>query len=298
MAPDGYAWWYLDALSDDGRHALTLIAFVGSVFSPYYARARRRGPADPEHHVALNVALYGATRRWTMTERGRASLQRTATSLRIGPSALRWEGGVLCVDLAELATPWPARVCGRLRLEPQLGSADPVLLSASGSHHWQPIAPRARVSVDLDAPALRWQGDGYLDANWGAGPLEGAFVGWHWSRSALPDGGCLLQYDVQRRDGSLGSLNLRVGRGGDIEALEPQAVSTLPSSRWGLARQAQGPATLATTLEDGPFYVRSMLATPWRGQTLRTVHESLSLQRFSSPWVQALLPFRMPRRGG
>ena len=76
-------------MSDDERHALTLIAFVGSVFSPYYARARRRGPADPEHHVALNVALYGATRRWTMTERGRASLQRTATSLRIGPSAMR-----------------------------------------------------------------------------------------------------------------------------------------------------------------------------------------------------------------
>ncbi len=33
----GYAWWYVDALSDDGRHGLTLIAFIGSVFSPYYA---------------------------------------------------------------------------------------------------------------------------------------------------------------------------------------------------------------------------------------------------------------------
>ena len=39
--PDGgYAWWYLDALSDDGRHGLTVIAFIGSVFSPYYAWAR------------------------------------------------------------------------------------------------------------------------------------------------------------------------------------------------------------------------------------------------------------------
>ena len=28
------------------------------------------------------------------------------------------------------------------------------------------------------------------------------------------------------------------------------------------------------------------------------VHESLSLQRFERPWVQVLLPFRMPRRGG
>ena len=41
---DGYVWWYVDALSDDGRHGLTLIAFIGSVFSPYYAW---RGGAAP-----------------------------------------------------------------------------------------------------------------------------------------------------------------------------------------------------------------------------------------------------------
>jgi carotenoid 1,2-hydratase len=35
VAPGGYAWWYLDALSDDGRHGLVVIAFIGSVFSPY-----------------------------------------------------------------------------------------------------------------------------------------------------------------------------------------------------------------------------------------------------------------------
>ena len=42
---NGYAWWYIDALSDDGKQGLTIIAFIGSVFSPYYAWARRRGPA-------------------------------------------------------------------------------------------------------------------------------------------------------------------------------------------------------------------------------------------------------------
>jgi carotenoid 1,2-hydratase len=66
----GYAWWYVDGLSDDGRHGITLIAFIGSVFSPYYAWARRRGGGDPEHHCALNVALYGAGgKRWALTER-------------------------------------------------------------------------------------------------------------------------------------------------------------------------------------------------------------------------------------
>ena len=64
FAENGYAWWYVDALSDDGAHALTIIAFIGSVFSPYYAWARQRGRGDPENHVAVNVALYGTPGKW------------------------------------------------------------------------------------------------------------------------------------------------------------------------------------------------------------------------------------------
>ena len=44
---DGYRWWYVDALSADGRHGITIIAFIGSVFSPFYAWSRRKRPADP-----------------------------------------------------------------------------------------------------------------------------------------------------------------------------------------------------------------------------------------------------------
>ena len=39
VVPGGYAWWYVDAISDDGQHGLTFIAFVVSVFSPYDAWA-------------------------------------------------------------------------------------------------------------------------------------------------------------------------------------------------------------------------------------------------------------------
>ena len=56
VVPGGYAWWYLDALSDDGQHGLAIIIFLGSVFSPYYAWSGRR---DPLNHCAVNVALYG-----------------------------------------------------------------------------------------------------------------------------------------------------------------------------------------------------------------------------------------------
>ena len=49
------------------------------------------------------------------------------------------------------------------------------------------------------------------------------------------------------------------------------------------------------TLEDTPFYARSLLDTHLLGQAAVAVHESLSLARFRSGWVQAMLPFRMPR---
>jgi carotenoid 1,2-hydratase len=52
---------------------------------------------------------------------------------------------------------------------------------------------------------------------------------------------------------------------------------------------------LRETLEDTPFYTRSILDTVLDGKPAEAMHESLSLTRYSSPWVKLLLPFRMPR---
>ena len=49
------------------------------------------------------------------------------------------------------------------------------------------------------------------------------------------------------------------------------------------------------TLEDAPFYARSQLAGRVFGDDVQVMHESLSLDRFQMPIVQAMLPFRMPR---
>jgi len=306
VAPSGYAWWYVDALSDDGRHGLTLIAFIGSVFSPYYAWARRRSgaqrPADPLHYCAINVALYGASgKRWSLTERGRSSLQRNADSLVIGPSSLMWDGNGLTVQIDEVTAPFPSRIRGFVRLHPLALVDNPMALDAEGQHHWRPIAPCARVEVSLTHPALRWSGPGYLDSNAGHGPLEDAFSDWTWSRANV-HGGTAVLYDVNRRLGGKFSLAMRFDPTGAIEHFAPPSVIDLPGTGWRVKRETRSDngytATVLKTLEDTPFYARSILSSHLLGESVTAMHESLSLDRFRARWVQMLLPFRMPRAWG
>lgn len=301
MAPGGYAWWYVDALSDDGRHAITLIAFVGSVFSPYYAWRRRRRAVAAVEHCALNVALYGETaNRWAMTERGEDDVVREPATFVVGPSAALWAGDVLEIQVAETTVPWPSRLRGVVRVHPHALTAHSFALDAAGRHRWRPIAPAARVEVDFEQPRLRWSGAGYLDSNIGDEPLERGFSRWHWSRAAHRDGAAVL-YDATPRDGAPLSLALRFDRHGEVERAESPPAAALPRTAWGIERATRADdrsPTLRTTLENAPFYARSLVDSRLFGIDAASVHESLDLDRFASPLVQWMLPFRMPRATG
>lgn len=286
-------------MSDDARHGLTLIAFVGSVFSPYYAWARARGAADPLQHCALNVALYGAHgKRWALTERRRSAIRRTRDTLVVGPSSVSWDGGALTVDIDEVTFPMPSRIRGRVRLFPKAVVARPVALDAAGRHQWIPIAPCARVEVALEQPGLHWVGAGYFDSNAGDAPLEDDFQGWHWSRADLRNGTCVL-YDVARRDGTNFALARHFDPAGNAREIAPPPLAGLPRTRWRIERATRSdggaPACVQTTLEDTPFYARSMVRAQVQGTPVSAIHESLSLDRFRAAWVKLLLPFRMPR---
>jgi carotenoid 1,2-hydratase len=287
-------------MSDDGRHGLSVIAFVGSVFSPYYALARRRGSADPENHVAINVALYGPEgHRWAMTERGRSALARDRFNLRIGPSSVRWQDGALIVDIDEIAVPLPRRIRGRLIVQPKVINERSFAIDRAGRHVWQPIAPSARVAVALEHPKLQWQGAAYVDCNHGSEPLEAAFQSWSWMRTIEPERTRIF-YDRICADGSEHPLGLDFTATGTREIAGPPSVA-LQRAFWGIDRivrsQSQAATSIIATWEDGPFYARSLVAVQLDGEVYRAVHETVSLTRFRSPIVQAMLPFRMPRRG-
>ena len=294
----GYRWWYLDGLSADGRHGLTIIGFVGSVFSPDYAMGRRSGGADPENHCALNVALYGeGGHRWSMTERGRRSIAREAERFAIGPSTMRWEEGALVIDIDEVTVPIPSRLKGRVRLTPSAICAHEVLLDPAGLHTWRPVAPFSRIEAEFENPRLSWEGIGYHDSNWGAVPLEDSFESWVWSRAAMNDGAAII-YDTVLKGGGTSAFALEISGGGEVRPREVPPRAEMPTTFWRMKRhmRAGGSFREVSLLEDSPFYTRTLLRVPAEGGEADAFHESLSLARFRNPVVQAMLPFRMPRR--
>ncbi len=295
--PNGYAWWYVDALSDDGQSGITIIAFIGSVFSPYYALARRKGVADPLNHCAVNVAIYRkGGNRWAMTERPRHAVSRNSNSFTVGPSQLSWDGKSLIIRLNEISVPIPGRVSGTVRVVPTAITQQFFSLNEDGNHWWWPIAPYARVQVALEHPHLRWQGDGYFDMNSGDAPLEQGFSDWQWSRGAMQDGTAIV-YEARRRDGSRIDLAVAFDPQGRMQLFEPPPAVPLKRTGWKVGRsvRSDGEASLVRTLENAPFYARSVVSARLLGEPVTLMHESLSLDRFKMPIVQAMLPFRMPR---
>ncbi len=291
-------------MSDDGRTAVTVIAMLGSVFSPFYARARASGGrADPLAHVALNVAVYAPGRSlWSLTERGGSAVRRSADELMIGASTVRWEGDSLLIDVEERTAPFGRRLAGRIRLTPEQRGGEVLRLDAAGRHRWMPIAPHAHVDVVLTAPSpLRFSGAAYLDANHGDEALEEAFEGWTWARVARRDG-AVVTYDVTRRDGTRQRIARSFARGGEATHaidVSPIAETRAAATRWRMHRVLHGEPGAAPrvvrTLEDTPFYARSLIETRFFGERAVGTHEVLSLDRFRSGIVQWMLPFRMRR---
>jgi carotenoid 1,2-hydratase len=297
---NGYRWWYIDAVSNDGEHGLTIIAFVGSVFSPYYALARRRGSADPENHCAINVALYSKKgKSWCMTERGRNVIERRENRFRVGPSSMSWSNNTLVVRIDEIAVPFPRRIRGEVRLTPLAQTGHTEVLDHEGKHFWHPLAPLAHLDARFEAPTLSWSGHGYHDMNWGDVPLEASFESWNWSRAQLSNG-AFVTYDVKRRDQSPNSFALHFDMNGNARRLPSPAATDLGRSFWRMPRvmRSDGATNLLRALEDAPFYTRSLVSTVIGAEQVTAFHESLSLDRFRMPVVQAMLPFRMPRRSG
>ncbi len=301
VCENGYRWWYIDAISDDGQNSLTIIVFVGSVFSPYYAWSRNRSPTSAEHHCAINVALYGTVNRWTMTERSANSIERTATRYRIGPSDVTLINNELVCNIDEVSVPLPRKVVGQIRVNLHGLTDSTLALDSNNLHFWRVLAPNTRITVGFKKPEIHWSGNAYVDTNFGYEPMGQAFKSWNWSRAHLENSDTVVQYDVKRRDGTHDLKTLSFAHNDCVELPGLTRHKALPKTRyWRIKQntrlQSGEDITNLAVLEDTPFYSRNRFTTKIDGKHAVCIHESIDFDRLNKRWVQCLLPFRMPRR--
>lgn len=271
------------------------------MFSPWYRWSGRR---DPENHVCLNVATYGPGGRFTMTDRGRAALRQSESTLRIGPSSVHWDNGALRIDIDEVSgPPLISRVRGTIILRPKAVTPVDLPLTPDGAHVWRPFAPVADIDVALDAPGWQWTGHGYFDANFGTRALEEDFSFWTWGRYPTATGASCF-YDATRLDGSNLATAIRFGTDGSASLqTDPPPLTPMRRSLWAVRRETRAdagapqPRQVKAMLE-APFYSRSMVETRIDGETTVGVHEALDLHRFRSPLIKPMLAVRVPRRPG
>lgn len=274
---------------------------LGNVFSPYYARSRAAGPSDPLAFNTMNVAYYGKEGgAWALTEQGPAALRRSTDSLAIGSSRLLLDSdGSLTVLLDEKTAPFGRTLRGRVHIVADAWRHESFALDRAGRHRWSPLALGAAATVDLELPRKRtWTGKAYVDTNFGVEPLERGFSSWDWSRSN-GNGSTHVVYDVVRRDGTRGIIRRSFRDDGSSEPLEGVQVARLPRTRWGVQRVVPSDvgsrARVVRSLEDTPFYARTLAETTLGGERHHLVHETVDMDRFESGWVRFLIPFRMRR---
>lgn len=234
-----------------------------------------------------------------MTERGRNDIFAENTNLIIGPSRVRYCGDALVAEIDERASPIPRRAKGTIRIHPRSVNPDPFRLDYEGRHIWHPVVPSARVELKFSTPDIAWSGEGYVDMNHGSEALEEGFRHWNWSRSCLTDRAVVF-YEGALKDGEPFGLSLSFAPDGTASSIPAPMEQPLARTIWLLPRWTRTDrgtkSKIARTLEDTPFYSRTILDSRLFGETVKTMHESVDLNRFSARWTQALLPYRMPRK--
>lgn len=238
-----------------------------------------------------------------MTDRGRAALRLTETSMTVGPSALRWAGDTLVIDVREIgALPIVTPVRGQIRVKVPRVTGVEMPLTEDGAHVWRPFSPSARIEVALEKHGWAWTGHGYFDANFGTRALEEDFSYWTWGRFPTSKGSVCI-YDAQRLDGTALTQALLFPHDGAPHGIPMPPKTRMRRSLWAVKREIRADAGAprprqVLNMLDAPFYNRAMVQTRLCEEDVIGTYEALDLRRFRSPLLKPMLAVRVPRRPG
>lgn len=288
-----YRWFYADVTA--GPYSAVCIFMLGSLFSPRYSVAARRG-GHPLAYCAVNFALYhqGVRQLWVLSEYPCVESQGPGR-LRIGRSTLTHAlDGTVRMDVEDATAPWGRPVRASLTLRPVTARGAEVRLVPGLPHYWQALAPRAEARLEVSSLGVTAEGLGYHDTNHGEEPLGATLSGWHWARTHH-EAHTVVDYHLP--DG-VAPLRVRADLDGVVceRGEKPEARPTRITG-WGLRVPAKlhtgmevvGPPRL---LESSPFYAR----LESRRGALDTMGEVADFRRFHSPFIRWMAHFRT-RRG-
>ncbi len=323
--PGAYEWWYFDALSDDGRHVLACIWFLGNPFSPYYRRAALGRAADPFRHNALFFALYqnGRLHAYHFTRFPAAQVaagEALPLDLRFGDNRLATTPGAWHLTLAD-------ENANRRQMEAALTFAAPPPVTApqeerspEASHWWLPAAPFCRVAGRIalreahnpGAEEIAFSGTGYHDHNWGRLPFAREIRDWYWARAALSGERAAILYHVRPRRGEEAVSHFLLferGRLARHDAAPQVRLSRRSANAFGTVYATRMEVVsgdwsvrfeFGTRLDSAPFYVRAQCAATLRegerAETGQGIGEYLRPRMMSWPLVASAMKARIVER--
>jgi len=232
-SPNGYEWWYFDAMSEDGRYALVAIFFLGAPMSPYYNRVADGRDPLPRDWCGVFFSVHEKKegrwleRAWNYNLYPVGEFVSTNPKAHIGESSMRGQSEAdgwawdLIVNERGL---WRGRSQAFLRF--QMRGDDRTSDMAHDApntegHTWVCTAPVCDVFGELQltrgAP-IAFTGTGYHDHNFGRLPWDDV-AAWYWGRARYPaaqGGKTLVFYQTFFRDGSDEPILLEVGADGAI----------------------------------------------------------------------------------
>lgn len=208
--PEGYEWWYFDALSDNGREAIVVIFMDNFIFSPRYNALNRKksrngkvnaGDAPLFPAVAFTYYRDGKPVFRSITEHPAESFSADPEwpYCAIGESYFRYEkapyGSGYFVSVSA-----PLRGGSKLKAQFEWLSIESDLApeaedEGQSGHSWNLVAPRSDVTgkiiVEPDmkkaAEEVHFRGTGYHDHNLDRRWLPSAVSKWNWGRFHFAD---------------------------------------------------------------------------------------------------------------
>lgn len=196
--PNGYEWWYFDALSSDKQWVIVVIFYHGNPFSPNYIKSEN---VLPDNFPAISVSVYrkGKTEFYSFLEyqEGRFNWNDEEKTGSIGSNffKINEKEGKLEYELLLTQTLESGHsINAKLKFNSKISSEDLIDHKSNGEKHfWNLIQPQAQVSGSVilkgktDNHNISFSGKGYHDHNTGYEPMKESFKDWYWGRFHFQD---------------------------------------------------------------------------------------------------------------